>query len=209
MKGDNLKLFILRSLLIVALTGISVDVYNNSEGGTFISGLSTFKYFSLQSNAMVMLFSAGTLFCKSISQKSLFRYALGPLTAYLLLTGLVYLIVLEPIYDSVGLKRVSSVLLHYVTPSLMFVYWYMAETRRYPYVEIFKWLIYPVIFMVWGLMLAIFRNDYLYPFFDTEQYGANVAIYLMLVAIGFSSMIMLIIFINNTFLTEREARRAG
>ena len=209
MKGDNLKLFILQSLFLVALTGISIDVYNNSEGGTFISGLSTFKYFSLQSNALVLLFSAGTLFCKSISQKSWFRYALGPLTAYLLLTGLVYLIVLEPIYDSVGLKRVSSVLLHYVTPSLMFVYWYMAETRRYRYVEIFKWLIYPVIFMVWGLMLAMFRNDYLYPFFDTEQYGANVAIYLMLVAIGFSSMIMLIIFINNTFLTEREARRAG
>lgn len=209
MKGDKFKLFILQSLFLVALTGISIDVYNNSEGGTLLSGLSTFKYFSLQSNAMVLLFSAGILFFKNVSQKSWFLYTLGPLTAYILLTGLVYLIILEPIYDLEGLKRVSSVLLHYVTPSLMFAYWFMAETRRYRYGEIFKWLIYPVIFMVWGLMLAIIRNDYLYPFFDTEQYGANVAIYLMLVAIGFSSMIMLIIFINNTFLTEREARRAG
>ena len=203
MKKDRVKQLLLWAILVTAILGISTDVYNNSEGGTLFYGLRTFKYFTLQSNALVLIFSAISLFSMRISQKEWFNYTLGPLTAYIMLTGIVYLIILEPIYDSEGLKRFSSIVLHYITPPLMFAFWIIREKRRYSYNEIFKWLAYPLLFMVWGLFQALVRRDYLYPFFDTSQYGANVAIYLILVAIGFSSMIMVLIFINNTFLTQR------
>ncbi len=206
MKNERYLKPILILIFITSLIGIAIDVYNNSEGTTILAGFKTFKYFTLQSNAMVLLFSAGILFNSSLSHKRWFKNIMGPLTSYIMLTGVVYLIILEPIYDSVGLKRLSSVLLHYVTPPLMFLYWAIAEKRRYNYSEIFKWLTYPLIFMVWGLFLALVKQDYLYPFFDTDQYGANVVIYLMLVAIGFSSMILLIIFINNTFLVRKGGR---
>lgn len=207
MNKNKVKQLLLWAIMITALIGISIDVYNNAQGESLLHGFKTFKYFTLQSNTFILLFSVASLFVCNISKKSWFRYTLGPLTAYIILTGLVYLIILEPIYDSEGLKRLSSIILHYVTPPLMFAYWIISEERRYAYSEIFKWLSYPVLFMVWGLLLAITKGDYLYPFFDTSLYGANVAIYLILVAIGFSSMIMLLIFINNTFLTQKPAHK--
>ena len=207
MNKKKTKQLLLWAIMITALLGISVDVYNNAEGESLLYGFKTFKYFTLQSNSLVLFFSVASLFACNISQKRWFGYMLGPLTAYIMLTGLVYLIILEPIYDSEGLKRLSSIILHYITPPLMFAYWIIAEKRRYAYSEIYKWLSYPVLFMIWGLFLAITKGDYLYPFFDTSLYGANVAIYLILVAIGFSSMIMLLIFINNTFLTQKPAQK--
>jgi hypothetical protein len=63
--------------------------------------------------------------------------------------------------------------------------------------------------MLWGLLLAFWFEDYLYPFFDIAQYGAFVAIYLVLVAIGFLAMILLLFFINNFYLTPHIPERRG
>ncbi len=162
-----------------------------------MKGLSDFKFFTLQSNALVLFFAAGRLFVRKVNIQNYIRMAFGPLTSYILLTGIVYLIILEPIYELYGAERVASSILHYVTPPLMFLLWILTENRRYSYSEVFKWLIYPLLFMGWGLFRAFAFNDYLYPFFDLEKYGLYVSAYLFMVALGFSVMILLIIFINN------------
>ena len=201
MKNEIIKGVILGLLLAVTLTGISIDIYNNSNGESFFSGFITFKYFTLQSNALVLLYCSLILFSGKSLKSFVAKVATGPLTAYILLTGLVYLIVLEPISDLYGLQRVSSSLLHYVSPVVMLIYWFLFEERRYRYGEFYKWLIYPVIFLMWGLFRAIVLSDYLYPFFDIEAIGGLVVPYIFAVASGFALMSLILIYINNRYVT--------
>lgn len=197
MNKEKCKNYLLLLIFVVTLAGISLDIYNRAIDRGIIYALFSFKYFTLQSNFLLLIYSATELFMGKIPKNKLHPFILGPITSYILLTGLVYLIILEPIYDLHGLERLSSVLLHYISPVLMFSYWLIAEKRRYHFNEFFKWLIYPIIFMIWGLFLALAFKDYLYPFFDIAEYGAYVGLYLLLVAMGFGVMILLVIFINN------------
>lgn len=194
---------------VASLCGILLDIYNKTVVDGFVQALTTFKYFTLQSNLLVVLVSSGLLFLKEGKVKTIAKNYLGAVTSYILLTGIVYLIILEPIYELYGRERIASVLLHYVVPPAVLAYWLLNEKRRYQFKEILKWLCYPVIFMLWGLLLAFWFEDYLYPFFDIAQYGAFVAIYLVLVAIGFLAMILLLFFINNFYLTPHIPERRG
>jgi len=207
MKKDKFLNWLLILIFIVTLAGISLNIYNRAIDKGLIYALSTFKFFTLQSNLLLLIYSSTELFMQKVSKSKLHTFILGPITAYILLTGIVYLVILEPIYELYGLEKLSSVLLHYVSPVMMFVYWLIAEKRRYRFQEFFKWLAYPILFMVWGLFLALLFKDYLYPFFDIAEYGAFVGIYLLLVAMGFASMIILLIFINNFYLTDVTIER--
>jgi hypothetical protein len=204
MKQELIKRILLWSIFVFAVAGISLDVYNHSDGGDILKGLSNFKFFTLQSNALILIYAFVSIFMKRYSSVNSFNNILGPVTSYIVLTGVVYLIILEPIYELYGMERLSSTILHYITPPLMFIFWLFFEQRRYSYEEFFRWLIYPLVFMAWGLFRALVFDDYLYPFFDTQQYGLFVAVYLLLVAIGFSCMILLLIFINNNYLTNKR-----
>lgn len=200
MKESRIEKILLWMLLISTFSGITLNTINHSDGGDILKGLSDFKFFTLQSNALVLLFAAGLLFAGKESISGKLRFVTGALTSYIMLTGTVYLIILEPIYELYGSERLASSILHYITPPLMFLYWITCEKRRYSYREFIKWLSYPLIFMGWGLFRAFAYKDYLYPFFDLEKYGAFVSVYLLMVAIGFTCMILLIMFINNTYL---------
>ena len=204
MKRELIKRTLLWVIFVSALIGISIDIYNHSQGGNILKGLSNFKFFTLQSNALILIYAFVLIFIKKYNTNNTFNNILGPVTSYILLTGVVYLIILEPIYELYGMERLSSSILHYVTPPLMSLFWLLFEQRRYRYREFLSWLIYPLIFMAWGLFRALAYNDYLYPFFDTQKYGYFVSAYLLMVAIGFSSMILLLIFINNNYLTNRS-----
>lgn len=207
MNRDILKKTLLWAIFTSALIGISLDVYNNSDGGDILKGLSNFKFFTLQSNGLILIYAFVSIFFKRYNSINVFNNTLGPVTSYIVLTGVVYLIILEPIYELYGMERLSSTILHYITPPLMFLFWVLFEERRYSYGEFFRWLIYPLAFMVWGLFRALVFNDYLYPFFDIKKYGLFVSAYLLMVAIGFSCMILLFIFINNNYLTNRRGAK--
>lgn len=207
MHKERLKNYLLIFIFLVTLAGISLDIYNRAIDRGLIFAFSAFKFFTIQSNLLLLFYSATELFLKKTPKTKLHNFILGPITAYILLTGIVYLIILEPIYELYGLERLSSVLLHYVSPVLMFTFWIVAEKRRYRFAEAFKWLIYPIVFMIWGLFLALLFNDYLYPFFDISLYGVYVGFYIVLVAMGFAAMIVMLIFINNFYLTNVKTTR--
>ncbi len=204
MNRDLIKKTLLWAIFTSALIGISLDVYNNSDGGDILKGLSNFKFFTQQSNGLILIYAFVSIFYKRYNSIKVFNNTLGPVTSYIVLTGVVYLIILEPIYELYGMERLSSSILHYVTPPLMSLFWVLFEERRYSYGEFFWWLIYPLVFMAWGLFRALVFNDYLYPFFDIQKYGLFVSAYLLMVAIGFSCMMLLLIFINNNYLTNRK-----
>ncbi len=200
------RLFTERRLLILILLttsiGILLHIYNNSSGGDFFSGLFTFKFFTLQSNFLLLLFAGLLLLIGDGDKQRFLKRFTGPLTSYIFVTGLVYLIILEPIYDLYGPERVSSIILHYITPLLTLIYWLLWEENRYKYSFVAKWLVYPVLFMIWGVFRAIVYKDYLYPFFDLEKYGIYITAYIAAVALFFSIIILGVIFINRKYLVK-------
>lgn len=194
---NRISYFLLWGVLLSAFVGIGIDLFNKFISGGVLYALSTFKFFTLQSNLFVLIYAFVVLFCSRLSMNNFVVFMKGPLTSYIVLTGLVYLIILEPIYDLDGMERIASVFLHYIVPPLMFLFWITSEKRRYSLREMPRWLVYPVCFMLWGLFLALVKNDYLYPFFDVSQHGIYVSLYILLVAIGFVALVILLVFINN------------
>ncbi|MCK9628122.1 MAG: Pr6Pr family membrane protein [Bacteroidales bacterium] len=179
MRKNDLKKLILALVLITTAQGIGIDVYVNSLDGGILKGLSIFKYFTLQSNALVLVYSLLALAnFRAMSEKVWFKKALTPVTSYIMLTGITFLIILAPTSTAQGLQKVASDLLHYLVPSLMFFYWIVFEERELRYSYVWSWIIYPFIFMFWGLYLAIIKGDYLYPFFDISKLGIMIVPYL-------------------------------
>ncbi len=58
MKKSNAGKILLWLLLIATFAGISLNTYNHSDGGDILKGLSDFKFFTLQSNALIFILSA-------------------------------------------------------------------------------------------------------------------------------------------------------
>jgi hypothetical protein len=199
MKSLKLKKPVLAIISLLSLSGILIDVYANFLKGGIVASISIFKYFTLQSNFFVFVFSFLAL-CdfRFVTDKPDFKKLLSPITSYIFLTGITYLIILAPTSHAVGLQKTASILLHYIVPPLMFLYWLFFEDRKLKYNDIWTWMIYPFLFMLWGLGLAIIKGDYLYPFFDISKLGVLVVPYLMAMALAFASIGLLLVFLNRS-----------
>jgi len=204
MRKKDLKKLILALVLITTVQGIGIDIYVNSAEGGIWEGLSIFKYFTLQSNALVMLYALLALInFRSMTEKEWFKRALTPVTSYIMLTGITFLIILAPTSNSQGLQRVASDLLHYLVPSLMFFYWIVFEERELQYSYIWSWIIYPFVFMFWGLYLAIMKEDYLYPFFDINKLGILIVPYLAGMTIAVFLICSFLVFLRKCLSVHR------
>ncbi len=204
MRKKDLKKLILALVLITTVQGIGIDIYVNSAEGGIWEGLSIFKYFTLQSNALVMLYALLALInFRSMTEKEWFKRALTPVTSYIMLTGITFLIILAPTSNAQGLQRVASDLLHYLVPSLMFLYWIVFEERELQYSYIWSWIIYPFVFMFWGLYLAIMKEDYLYPFFDINKLGILIVPYLAGMTIAVFLICSFLVFLRKCLSVHR------
>ncbi len=203
MKRRALRNILLFLIFTVTLQGIFLDIQVSSKGNGFLHGLYIFKYFTLQSNMMFALFSATTLIlinagknCASWKMCDWLDKLLSPLFSYILLTGITYLIIIAPTTQLSGLEKISSTLLHYVSPPLAILYFLLYEKRRIEYKEIAYWIIYPVVFLGWGLYLALMKGDYLYPFFNIEKLGYKIIPYLIAVTICGILLDVAVVYVN-------------
>jgi hypothetical protein len=200
MKGKNFKKLLLLLVFIAASTGIIIDVYANTMDFDIWKGLSIFKFFTLQSNALLAIYTFIALFnINGLNDNPVFKSLLSPFTSYIMLTGLAFAILLAPTSTVQGLHKVASDILHYIVPPLMFFFWLIFEERKLEYSYVAKWLIYPVVFMIWGLYRAFLLDDYLYPFFDPTKFGYFLILYLMAMAISTIAIGAFLVFVKKRF----------
>jgi hypothetical protein len=196
MKNKIIERLFLSAIFIAAATGIILDIHTSADGKGIFSGLYIFKYFTLQSNLLVALYPlASILFYKNV-RTGWHKKFLAPVASYILLTGLTYAILIAPTSDVHGLEKVASVLLHYVSPPLFVLYFFLFERRGLKYREVFYWIIYPLVFLGWGMYLAIIKGDYLYPFFDIEKLGYMVIPYIIAVTICGILLDLFLVYVN-------------
>ncbi len=158
-----------------------------------------FSYFTILTNTLVALYFTSRI-VKGNARWQLFFQREGHLTAiavYITVVGLVYQVVLRPLWHPQGLQQVVDEMLHSVNPVFFILYWCLAEEKQKVKVnQLPLWLIYPLVYLVFVMIRGYFSGFYPYPFIDVAQLGmTSVLLNSLGVTILFIGISLLYIFI--------------
>ena len=151
-----------------------------------------FDYFTILSNILVA--TVFTALCARSPQKWS-RFFTHPkvktgVAVYIFITGLVYFLILRHTWNPKGLALVADVLLHYGMPVLYGIEWLLFTPRgRLRWQDAFRWLVFPLGFVLWALFWGEVFGFYPYPFIDVTALGyPQVLLNSFFMAVGFLGM---------------------
>jgi len=128
-------------------------------------------YFTVQSNVIVFIYFIMLLLNKKRDHDK-FHVMFGGVLIYIFITMSIFIIFLQGIYHPTGYRAIGNIFAHYLTPSL--VIWYFFDQKDYYLFRmehIKLWAIYPILYVVFVMVLGLITNDYLYPFLQVNKIG--------------------------------------
>jgi hypothetical protein len=133
-----------------------------------------FSYFTILTNLMIAVTSSAALLLPH-SRFGGFCAKPATITAialYIIVVGLVYNLILRPIYHPQGWGRVADEIVHSVNPSLYVIYWLsFAAKGSVKWKNAINWLIYPLLYLVYTFLHGVVSSYYPYPFMDVKVIG--------------------------------------
>ncbi|MBK9732605.1 MAG: Pr6Pr family membrane protein [Chitinophagaceae bacterium] len=133
-----------------------------------------FSYFTILTNILVAVYFT-TICLKPESKQGRFflkAQTATAITVYIMVVGIVYNLVLRSLWQPQGLQLPVDELLHSVIPVFTFLFWIIfADKSGIAWTHVFKWLIYPAIYLVFVLFRGALSGFYPYPFIDVKQLG--------------------------------------
>ena len=132
------------------------------------------SYFTILSNALVALTcAAAALGPHSAAGRLALRPALrGAVLLYILITALVYHLVLAGRWYPHGAALLADTLLHTVVPALYALGWlWIAPARGLHWRHLPGWLLLPVLYFLWAMLLGGVLHAYPYPFLNLARLG--------------------------------------
>ena len=193
-------------LIVIALCGwfaliMQMRLNLSSKAASFGEILARyFSYFTLLTNLIVAAVATTLLLARNTGVGK-FAAQYGTLTAvttYILIVGIIYNIVLRPLWKPTGLQKPVDELLHTIIPLLFFVYWFLAvRKKKLSYMGFLPWLLYPLLYIIFILIRGSYSGFYPYPFIDLSKLpieqvffnsvgiaAAVIAISVILISIG-------------------------
>ncbi len=159
-----------------------------------------FSFFTILTNILVALYLYSNFFNTMKGPFSIFakRSALTALTAFILLVGIVYQVILRGIWEPTGLQRLIDELLHTIIPIYFFVYWFLyANPVDIRFRPALYWLAYPLLYFFVIIVRGHFSGFYPYPFLDVGEIGYSGVAQSFAVICGFTLLLMaLLVFIG-------------
>ncbi|WP_405381943.1 Pr6Pr family membrane protein [Maribacter sp. LLG6340-A2] len=166
----------------------------NRQADIFETVVRFFSFFTILTNTIVALFfTAKVLKKKQFLLKLLVKDGtITAITAFILIVGLVYQLVLRSIWEPTGLQFLIDELLHTFIPLYMLGYWFfhVKKSDLSPKM-VFIWLMYPLIYIVFIMVRGSFSNYYPYPFLNVSEIGFEKAILNTGVIIAISIILLL------------------
>lgn len=152
-----------------------------TEGRTFAGTLvQLLSYFTILSNILVAKSLTLSLLNPTGKWGKYFSSAsvTGAITVYIATVGITYNIILRNLIILEGFSILANELLHVVVPVLYVIYWFLfAAKARLKWSEIYYWIIYPLIYLIYILIRGAISGYYPYPFVDVGRLGySNVVI---------------------------------
>lgn len=132
-----------------------------------------FSFFTILTNILVAAYFTAAFFTRDNISKFTDRPGnLTAVTIYITLVGLVYQFALRQVWDPKGLQKVVDEMLHSIIPILVIVFWAIYErTRLVKFIQVLKWAIYPLIYLLIILIRGSYSGFYPYPFVNVTNQG--------------------------------------
>lgn len=209
-------------LLFVAVLGwfalISQFYINMSSGIASTPELLIryFSYFTLLTNLLVAVCCTSILMAPNDTLSVFFRrpQTLTAITVYILIVGIIYNLILRFIWKPEGLQLIVDELLHSIIPLLFLIFWSLFVSKsQLNWIDVFPWLIYPLIYVVFIFIRGSFSGFYPYPFINVGLIGFEKAM-MNAVGIAFAFLLISLLFIflakaisKNKLRTQNPAKR--
>jgi hypothetical protein len=138
-----------------------------------------FSFFTILTNILVA-FCCTMLWLRPGTSRGRHFSMPGTLTAitvYITIVGLVYNLVLRSYWEPQGLQQVVDELLHSVMPSLFLIFWITFVPKKdLHWKEVFPWLIYPLVYILFIIVRGALSGFYPYPFIDINKIAYHEAL---------------------------------
>ena len=135
-----------------------------------------FSFFTILTNILVAVCCTFLLFKPTSGGGNFFLRAttLTAITMYITIVGIVYNTILRFLWKPEGLQLIVDELLHSVIPVLFIVTWFLFTRKAVlKWKDIFPWLVYPLIYIVYVLLRGALSGFYPYPFINVSEHGYN------------------------------------
>lgn len=169
----NLALLIALSAWFAVIVQLVMGIGNSALVlGTYL--VRFFSYFTILTNLMIAAGYTSLLLGAKNPIRVFFERSttLTALTLYILLVGLVYNVALRFLWKPEGIARFTDELLHSVIPLLALLYWWRVPTKgNLQWQNLWLWLMYPLIYLLYTLGHGAVSGFYPYPFVDVISLG--------------------------------------
>jgi hypothetical protein len=142
--------------------------------GSFTRSINFFSYFTILTNILAAL--ALTLAWLA-SQSALGEFLSRPtvrtvIAAYIIIVMTIVYFVLRHLTELQGWDFVADLLLHYVMPVLFVIDWlFLVPKQMLKMKDSFRWLAFPIIYLVWAFIHGTYSGFYPYPFLNGAELG--------------------------------------
>lgn len=184
----------------LAIIGQFILMIQNRQAEILETVIRFFSFFTILTNILVALyFSSRLSIFKNTSFSKLSNNGhLTALTAFILVVGLVYQIILRTTWQPTGLQIIIDELLHTIIPLFMFLYWLKFAAKND---LIFKnssvWLWYPISYFICIIIRGHFSNFYPYPFVNVTEIGyTQVLINAVIISLFFLFIMSFLLFLG-------------
>lgn len=176
-KGASFLLTIIALLGWFALTAQLYLLLHNTTVSGFETLTRYFSFFTILTNIIVAV-CASVLVLKPRSGNFLTKPAtLTAITVYITIVCVIYNIILRFLWQPQGLQRVVDELLHLVIPVLFIFFWlFFVPKKRLKFANVFSWLLYPVLYIIYTIIRGEISGYYPYPFIDVSKIGYTEAL---------------------------------
>ena len=185
----------------LAIIGQFILMIQNRQTDVTETIIRFFSFFTILTNILVALyFTSRISILKNTSLSKLSNSGnLTALTAFILVVGLIYQIILRGTWQPTGLQRIIDELLHSIIPLFVLLYWMkFANKTDLIFKNIKIWLWYPIVYFIYIIIRGYFSGFYPYPFVNVIEIGySQVLINAALVSTFFLFIMISLIFIGN------------
>ncbi len=191
---------------VIGLAALGLQFYltvfiSPETSQTSINGVvKFFSYMTILTNILVVLSYLIPLIGRN-SMLSLFfsnPTVLSGILVYIAMVGIAYNFLLAHLWDPQGTGLLADILLHYVVPCVYFIYWILfVEKKLQKFINSAKWLIYPLIYIIFVLILGAISDYYPYPFLNITELGyASVFKNVFFLMIGYILLGLLVVLVD-------------
>lgn len=175
MKIERILLYLLAIIGWITLV-IRIYLKITTSGLPLIESLvQFFSFFTILTNLLVTIYC--TVHLLSSNQQNRTNIFLKPetltaLTVFILLVGTVYHLVLKSLWKPEGLLMITDEIYHTFVPLGTLALWIVSTNNKLGNLKnLFSWLLYPFLYLLFILIKGSFSDFYPYPFLNATELG--------------------------------------